>query len=194
MCFSMGPLPTEFYERDPEIVSKGLLGKGVVRRLGAEVLDGMIVETEAYYGQEDPASRAYHGLKIFNRNMWGTPGTLFIYNVHKYWMLNIVAHKPNRVGAVLIRSIEPTNGLQIMKRNRGISELSDLTTGPGKLTQALRIDKRLNGAPVTSKDGEVCILDSLPISEVGSSHRIGVKKDLKRNLRFFIKGNRFLSK
>lgn len=194
MCFSMDPLPAEFYERDPEIVSKGLLGKGLVRRLGAEVLEGMIVETEAYYGQEDPASRAYHGPKTFNRNMWGPPGTLFIYNVHKYWMLNIVAHEPNKVGAVLIRSVEPTNGLQMMKRNRRISELSDLTTGPGKLTQALRIDKRLNGTPVTSKDSEVCILDSLLISEVESSHRIGVKKDLKRNLRFFIKGNRFVSK
>jgi len=190
----MGPLPAEFYERDPEIVSKGLLGKGLVRRLGAEVLEGMIVETEAYYGQEDPASRAYHGLKTFNRNMWGAPGTLFIYNVHKYWMLNIVVHEPNKVGAVLLRSIEPTNGLQIMKRNRRISELSDLTTGPGKLTKALRIDNRLNGTPVTSKDSEVCILDSLPISEVESSHRIGVKKDLKRNLRFFIKANRFVSR
>lgn len=78
----MAGLSRKFYERDPEAVAKELLGKKLVRRLGDEVLDGIIVETEAYCGLEDPASRAYHGQKIYNKLMWSEPGKVFIYNVH----------------------------------------------------------------------------------------------------------------
>ena len=188
------PLPKRFYERDPEQVAEGLLGNILVRKLGAQSLSGLIVETEAYYSSEDPASRARHGKKSYNRLMWGEPGLAFIYNVHKYWMLNIVAHEPNQVGAVLIRALEPVDGLNVMKRNRGIEELKELTNGPGKLTVALEIDRRLNGVPVTSWESGITIAENKMDFRIGRSHRIGVRKDLVRKLRFYIEGNRFVSR
>ena len=188
------PLPTHFYERDPEEVAKGLLGNILVRKLEAETLSGLIVETEAYYGSEDPASRAYHGMKDYNRPMWMEPGKTFIYNVHRYWMLNVVAHERSKVGAVLIRAIEPTRGIEVMRRNRKVRKLSDLTNGPGKLSIALAIDKRQNGVPVTSSGSEIMIAANEIDFEMGASHRIGVTKDLVRKLRFFIKGNGFVSR
>ena len=170
------------------------MGNILVRKLGAEILSGLIVETEAYYGSEDPASRARHGKRIYNRLMWGEPGLTFIYNVHKYWMLNIVAHEPNQVGAVLIRALEPVDGLNVMKRNRGIEELEELTNGPGKLTVALEIDRRLNGVPVTSWESGIIIAENRMDFGIGRSHRVGVRKDLVRKLRFYVEGNRFVSR
>jgi DNA-3-methyladenine glycosylase len=190
----MEVLGKEFYAREPETVSKELLGKKLIRRLSETFLEGIIVETEAYYGTDDPASRAYHGVKNYNELMWGEPGRAFIYNVHNNWMFNVVAHKPNQVGAVLIRAVQPTRGVDLMEKNRKVENLLDLTSGPGKLTKAFGIDKSLLGVPVTSQRNEVFIMNSRMELEIGSSHRIGVRKDLQRNLRFFIKGNSFVSK
>lgn len=187
-------LPKEFYNRDPEIVARELLGRRLVRKLDENFLEGIVVETEAYYGLNDPASRAYHGVKHYNRLMWKQPGRVFIYNVHKYWMFNLVAHKPNEVGAVLIRAVEPTKGIDIMKRNRHVTNLFDLTNGPGKLTIALKIDKSLNGVPITSHENAITLINNKIKFQIGISHRIGVKKDLKRKLRFYIKENKFVSR
>lgn len=187
-------LSQEFYERDPAIVAKELLGKRLIRSLENKFLEGIIVETEAYYGLADPASRAYHGIKDYNRLMWKEPGRAFIYNVHKYWMFNIVAHRLKQIGAVLVRAIEPTRGIDVMKRNRSVRKSFELTNGPGKLTKALAIDKSLNGVPVTSHEGNITIADNKIEFETGRSHRIGVKKDLERKLRFYIKDNRFVSR
>ena len=187
-------LPRAFYERDSETVAKELLGKRLVRKLCGNLLEGIIVETEAYHGLNDPASRAYKGIKDYNKLMWKEPGKAFIYNVHKYWMFNIVAHKPNYIGAVLIRALQPTKGIEVMKRNRPVGKTFDLTNGPGKLTIALNIDKRFNGTPVTLADSEIFIVDNTMELEIGSSHRIGVKKDLGRKLRFYIRENGFVSR
>ena len=187
-------LPREFYERDPETVAKELLGKRLTRKLDKNLLEGIIIETEAYYGLHDPASRAYHGIRNYNKPMWNEPGRAFIYNVHKYWMFNIVAHKPNNIGAVLVRAVEPTKGIEIMKKNRPVKKLFDLANGPGKLTIALKINKNLSGVPVTSSESEITVANNKMKFEIGSSYRIGVRKDLERKLRFFIKGNKFVSK
>lgn len=192
--FPLKALNREFYVRDPDIVARDLLGKRLVRKLNEIFLEGIIVETEAYYGLDDPASRAFHGIKNYNKLMWKEPGRTFIYNVHKYWMLNIVAHKRNKIGAVLIRAIEPIKGIDVMKRNRPIQNEFNLANGPGKLTLALRIDKNLNGAPVTSCENEIFVLNNKMEREIGSSHRIGVRKDLDIKLRFFFKGNKFVSR
>ena len=187
-------LPKEFYKRSPEIVAKELLGKRLIRKLDEDSMAGIIVETEAYYGLNDPASRAYHGIKNYNRPMWKEHGRTFIYNVHRYWMFNIVAHTINEIGAVLVRAIEPVKGIEIMKNNRRVIDVFDLTNGPGKLTIALKIDKSLNRIPVTSSESGIIIANNRMKFEMRSSHRIGVKKDLKRKLRFYIKGNRFVSR
>jgi DNA-3-methyladenine glycosylase len=191
--FSGSILSKEFYERDTELVAKELLGKKIVRKLNETVLEGIIVETEAYYGLGDPASRAFNGKKTYNTLMWSEPGIVFIYNVHQYWMLNIVAHEPSQIGAVLIRALEPSKGTQFMLVNRPVKKEIDLTNGPGKLTIALKIDKSLNGITVTS-ESQIMIIDNKMEFKIGSSHRIGVKKDLKRKLRFYIKGNKFVSR
>ena len=190
-------LPKRFYERDPEKVARDLLGKILMRKNGDKTLSGIIVETEAYYGPGDPASRASKGMKNFNKPMWLEPGIAFIYNVHKYWMFNIVAHELGGVGAVLIRAVEPLKGIEVMKRNRGITDngrLVELTNGPGKFTVAFEIDKRLNGVCLTSKSSPIYVVNNQVQVKILSSKRIGVKADLNRNLRFYIEGNRFVSK
>ncbi len=129
-------LSRDFYERDPALVAKGLLGKKLVRRLDSKFVSGKIVETEAYYGEKDPASRAHRGMKTFNELMFKDVGKTFIYMVHGNWLLNIVAHPKDEVGAVLIRALEPIQGVEIMWKNRNVRYQRDLTSGPGKLTKA----------------------------------------------------------
>lgn len=188
-------LPVGFYKRGSDVVAENLLGKRLIRRWGkATFLEGLIVETEAYFGLNDPASRAYNGVKNYNELMWREPGRIFIYNVHKYWMFNIVAHIEGGVGAVLVRAIEPVKGIEIMKRNRPVVNVIELTSGPGKLTTALKIDKSMNGTSVTVRNNAVMIADNKIGFEMGCSHRIGVKRDLEKKLRFYVRGNRYLSR
>lgn len=185
----------DFYERNPVLVARDLLGKILLRRLNSEILSGKIVETEAYYGENDPASRAYRGRKIFNELMFMDVGKAFIYMVHGNWLLNIVAHLKGGVGAVLVRAIEPLQGIEIMQKNRNVKHIRDLTSGPGKLTKALAITKELNGIDITKRNNQLVVVEGKRESfEVCSSHRIGVKVDLPQELRFFVKGNKFVSR
>jgi DNA-3-methyladenine glycosylase len=156
----MKALPPKFYRRDPAVVAKDMLGKTLVRKLGRGRLTARIVETEAYYGKRDPASRAFSGSpKYVVELMRSKVGRALIYMVHNSWLLNVSAHSSGRYGAVLIRGAEPMSGIKIMKSNRKMEELKDLTTGPGKLTRAMRIDKSLNGVSVT-KDGQLWIAEA----------------------------------
>jgi DNA-3-methyladenine glycosylase len=187
-------LPEAFYERNPEKVARDLLDKSLIRVLDGERLGGKIVETEAYHGITDPASRAFHGRKNYNSPMWNPPGRVFIYNVHRYWMLNVVAHRKGEVGGVLFRALEPTQGLKTMRRLRPVVDDRELTNGPGKLTLALGVTQELNGYPVTDLNSPVHILDAPSANDYCTSHRIGVTTDLPEELRFYIPGNRFVSR
>ena len=189
------PLGRPFYGRDTALVARELLGKTVVRKIGQEVLSGVIVETEAYYGDRDPASRAYRGRKNYNTPMFDEPGRLFIYMVHSWWLLNVAAHEQGEVGAVLVRALEPVEGIPLMEENRGVSDLHNLTSGPGKLTRALGVTKELHGLDVTDESTELMIVDrGYGEFSIETSHRIGVTKDLPRELRFYVKGSRFVSR
>jgi DNA-3-methyladenine glycosylase len=189
------PLGRDFYERDPSQVARDLLGKVIVRKLGPETLSGKIVETEAYYGDGDPASRAYKGRKNYNKPMFGEPGRLFIYMVHTWWLLNIVAHGEGGVGAVLIRGLEPLEGVQAMMMNRGMEGIQNLTNGPGKLARALAVTNELNGLDITEARSDFVVTAGEDEAfDTGSSRRIGVTRDLPNELRFYIEGNRFVSK
>ncbi len=191
----MKALPRSFYERDPATVARELLGKMLVRRIDFQVLSGKIVETEAYYGKDDPASKAYKGRKTFNELMFLEAGKAFIYMVHGNWLLNIVAHPKDGIGAVLIRALEPLQGIETMKKHRTVAEIHALTSGPGKLTRSLAITKELNGVDVTDiKSGLFIVEGAVADFEMCTSHRIGVKMDLPQKLRFYIKGNKFVSK
>jgi len=167
----------------------------LVRRLDGEILSGRIVETEAYLGENDPASRAHAGRKPYNQLMFFDAGKIFIYMVHANWLLNIVAHSKGGVGAVLIRALEPLQGIETMLKNRDVKDIRVLTSGPGKLSKALTVTKDLNGIDVTKRSSKLVVIEGTNESlDVGLSHRIGVKEDLLQELRFFIKGNKFVSK
>lgn len=169
-------METEFYDRDPADVARDLLGKVLVRRLDDRTYRGRIVETEAYYGDDDPASRARRGRKRYNAPMFDGAGNLFIYNVHMYWMLNFTTRP---VSAVLVRAVEPLN----FQAN---------TSGPGRLTRELEIDKGLNGELACPETG-VWVEPAEPPDRVARSLRIGVTEDLDRPMRFFIPGNDWVS-
>ncbi|MCD6488102.1 MAG: DNA-3-methyladenine glycosylase [Desulfurococcales archaeon] len=184
-----------FYNRDPAIVARELLGKLLVRIIDGIRLSGYIVETEAYYGPEDPASRARRGGDLA-RTMRGAVGYTLIYGIHRQWLLNIVAHPPECYGAVLIRAIEPLGGIEYMMRYRGRYNIHELTNGPGRLTRALRIDKSLHRKPVFKSESLLRIEKGIDVDvkDIAVSYRIGVSKDLDRPLRFYIRGNKFVSK
>lgn len=183
-------LPKSFYERDPAIVAKEILGKILVKGN----MEGKIVETEAYYGLRDPASRAFKGKTNLSRWMWEKAGTTFIYMVHGHWLFNIITG--NRPSGILIRAIEPLKGIKEMLKNRKVSNIVDLSSGPGKLTKAFGITNAHNGLNVSDPNSEIFIKENLEKEkhEICCSHRIGVREDLPQLLRFYIEGNGFVSK
>jgi len=179
-------LKRKFFERKPDIVAKQLLGKIFVRKINKKIISGEIIETESYFGKNDPASRAYKkkNLNFYNR-MAGTPGCLLIYMVHNNWLLNIVAHKKKEVGAVLIRAVNPIDGIEIMKKNTGKKDIKHLADGPGKFTKSFGINKSFEKLDIT-KGKEVFIIDKKKNVKIHSSKRIGVKKDMNKNYRFYV--------
>jgi len=182
-------LKRSFYERNTENVAKELLGKVLVHGK----CKGKIVETEAYFGKNDPASHAH--CKITKRNiiMYRKPGTVYVYFTYgNHWMFNVVTEKEGVPGAVLIRALEPLNGIEIMKKRRGVNNIKNLTTGPGKLTKAFGIDKRHNGSDLTN--GNLFIEDSNENFEVVKTTRIGIPRGKEMLLRFYIKDNGFVSR
>ncbi len=188
-------IPRSFYERDTALVARELLGKKLVHRSPEGTTSGRIVETEAYYGRRDPASRASRKKTKLNWLMWEGGGLVFVYMVHANWMFNVTTEREGVPGAVLIRALEPLEGLELMKRRTKTSDERNLASGPGKLTQAMGITYANHGLDLTDSKGEIAITGGMsePI-EIASSHRIGVSADLKRKLRFYIKGNPYVSK
>ena len=188
-------LTRSFYERDPAIVAQELLGKLIIRKLKEGRMIVRISETEAYYGRGDPASRAYKRKTKLNWLMWGKGGLAFVYMVHGHWLFNVTADKEGRPGAVLIRSAEPVEGLELMMKRRRTTDKYSLTTGPGKLTMTLGITDKFNGRDLT-KPGELAIAEGTKNNKfnIVSTYRVGVKKDLTRKLRFYIEGSPYVSK
>lgn len=172
-----------FFARDSAEVAEGLLGKMLIREDEGKVISGIITETEAYYGADDPASRvAQQGRTPLTEIMWRKPGKLFVYMVHGHWLLNIITRKEERPGAVLIRAIRPVKGKEEMKGRRDIDDESRLSDGPGKLTEALAIDKGFNGKLIT--DSKLSIKDSKREADCKRTGRIGVSQGQKLQLRF----------
>lgn len=188
-------LPRSFYKRDTAIVARSLLGKILVHKMNVGILKGRIVETEAYFGEDDPASRAFKGKGSLASTMLGKPGIALVYGVHANWLFNAVTENEGKAGGVLIRALEPIEGIERMKENRKVDNLVELTNGPGKLSEAMNIDKGFHGCDLTKKGAELFIQKSQEKEnfEICSSHRIGVTKDLPEELRFYIKGNKFVS-
>ena len=189
----MNRLNELFYTKDASIVARNLLGKILIRKIGRTTISGKIVETEAYYGSEDPASRAYKGYNNFAKLMWDKPGKIFIYMVHANWLFNVITGEAGTPSAVLIRALEPMSGINKMLINRKMP-FKQLTNGPGKLTQALAITKIFNDTDITDTNNKISIIENQEAIKIVPSHRIGVSKDLERKLRFYVYDNNFVSK
>jgi DNA-3-methyladenine glycosylase len=178
---------------DTTALARYLIGKIVVRRTRAGVMSGRIVETEAY-PPGDAASHAFRGETVRNGAMFLSRGHAYVYLAYgTAYMLNVSSEAVGVGAAVLVRALEPLQGIEIMEQNRGGANLRDLARGPGRLAAALAIDRRLDGidlcqeGPLWLAQGDGAALD------VGTSTRIGITKDAERRLRFYARASRFVS-
>lgn len=183
---SLKKLPREFYDRDTQIVAKDLLGKYLVHRTLDKTQIGKIVEVEAYLGEHDLAAHSCRGLTERTKIMFGEPGHAYVYLIYGiYHCVNVVTEPKGHASAVLIRAIEPIQGIEAR------------TQGPGLLCKAMHIDKRLNGHDLLSSDFYVAKASVEEPVVVVKKTRIGVdyaKHWAKRLLRFYIKDNPYVSK
>jgi DNA-3-methyladenine glycosylase len=189
------PLPPAFYDRDPEQVARDLLGCIVTRRSEQGLTSGRIVETEAYLGPHDPACHAVAGRTRRTHCLFGPPGfayVYFIYGVH--WCLNAVTREEGFGSAVLIRALEPIEGVALMRERRGVARDRDLTNGPGKLCQALAITGAENGVSLASAG--LAILPGAPVPDatVAVTPRIGISKAADWPLRWIVRESAFVSR
>ena len=187
-----GPiLKRSFYNRPTVDVARALLGKVIVHGPTA----GIIVETEAYLGGDDLAAHSARGITDRTRVIFGAPGHAYVYFIcGMYECLNLVCEPEGRPGCVLVRALEPVAGVEIMRQRRPAARKpEDLASGPGKLTLALAITRFENGADVTR--GSLVVREPaarLPL-EIAVSPRIGISKCADLPLRFYVRGNRFVS-
>ena len=171
----------KFFSKNADVVARELLGKILCRKIHKKILYSKIVETEAYFGEEDPASRASKGENKVSKMMKQEFGKILIYNVHKYKMLNFVTGKKGEPSAVLVRAVEPLN-------------FNARTSGPGLLTNALLIDDKFHGKNIFELKEFYLIKSSFNKFEIKRTFRIGVTKDLDIPFRFYIKKNNFVSR
>lgn len=188
-------LDAAFFARPSAMVARELLGLVLVSTAGGPLTGGVIVETEAYLGADDPGSHAAtRGITARNRVMYGPPGHAYVYFTYgNHHMLNLVTEPEGVAGAVLVRAIEPLWGLDVMEARRGRSGI-ELTNGPGKLARALGIDLSCNDSPLGDTLSVLRPAWAGVPDEVGTSGRIGLSAGSELPLRYFIAGNPFVSK
>jgi len=186
-------LGRRFFQRYTPDVARGLLGCRLVRVVGGRRLSGVIVETEAYRGRGDPASHAYPGRTARNAVMFGEAGHAYVYFSYGFhYCLNVTTEGAGKPGAVLFRALEPLEGALKMVENRGAKGGDHIADGPGKLTQALRIDKSLNGEDLVASH-RLFVESGAKPARIRRSERIGISRATERKWRFFIANNEFVS-
>jgi DNA-3-methyladenine glycosylase len=174
-------------------LARFLIGKMLVRMLAEGVAGGRIVETEAYE-IGDPAGHAYRGTTARNKALFLERGHAYVYLAYgSSFMLNVSSEMSGVGGGVLIRAIEPTEGIAIMERNRGTERVQDLARGPGRLCAALGIDRRFDGIDLCQVGPLWLGSDAQGCGDIGQSKRIGISRAVDRSLRFYVRGNRFVS-
>ena len=197
----MKPLPRTFYNRATLTVARELIGARLVRILDGVRLVGLIVETEAYISQQDLACHAKAGITLRTQVMFGEPGHAYVYFTYgNHWMLNVVTEREGFPAAVLIRAIQPIEGVEVMLERRNGRD----TYGPGKLCQAMGITKSENGVDLTKKSGDLWIEKGVKVPNplVTKGPRVGLNNTpepwLSKPWRFLVKGHviasRFLAK
>jgi DNA-3-methyladenine glycosylase len=194
-----------FFDRDPRVVARELLGKLIVRREGRKQLAGRIVEVEAYLGAGDLAAHAAAGNTARNSVLWGPPGhayVYFIYGVH--YCLNISCLPDGEAGCILVRALEPVSGIAEMAEARGLADLDlesardlrQLASGPGKLCEALGITRpRDNGKDMLASKSDLQVAsDGFRVADVAVTQRIGITKSAEMPLRYIIPNSPFVSR
>jgi len=187
------PLSRSELPDDTVALARFLIGKLVVRALPEGMVSGRIVETEAYV-VGDAAGHGFRGMTPRNRSLFLERGHAYVYLAYGTSMMLNVSSEAEGVGTgVLIRALEPLEGIEIMRRNRGVERLRDLARGPGRLATALRIDRSLDGLDLCRKGPLWLARDDLEPGKIGQSIRIGITKDADRLLRFYVRGSPFVS-
>lgn len=191
-------IPVSFYSRPTLKVLENLIGKVLVRKSEEGMSSGVIVEAEAYTGEDDPASYAFSGRTKRSEIMYGPPGRAFIhftYGMHH--MLNLVTEREEFPAAILIRALEPSEGISLMKKRRQTEELINLCSGPAKICQAFGIDRSHNGVSVFSSRSPLFIKEGerreKRKEELIWTSRIGIGEGKDRLWRAYLKGSPFIS-
>lgn len=196
----------DFFKFPTPQVAQNLLGLTLARKLGERTLRGVIVEVEAYLSARDPASHSHIGQTARNASMFRESGTCYVYSIHQQQCINVVTEPADTGAAVLIRGLEPVEGLDLMLANRNLATdaaggkislaaAQRATRGPGRLCSALAIDRRLDGINLLTSS-EVWLeprTESIGAFRIRRSKRIGISKAVNRQLRYFIDSNQFVS-
>jgi DNA-3-methyladenine glycosylase len=211
-------LPRQFYNRDPVLVARELLGKLLIRREGRKLLAGRIVEDEAYLGAKDPAAHAYSGRTPRNAVLFGPPGHAYVYFIYgNHYCLNVSCMPEGYGEGVLLRAMEPVAGIEDMAKARGLdiptlpptpgarmghpdslwrpSQLRLISSGPGRMSEALGITReRDNAKDLTSRRSDLWFADDgYRPEKILATPRIGIKKAIAEPLRFVVAGNLYVS-
>lgn len=178
---------------DTTELARYLIGKTIVRKVGRHRIVGRIVETEAY-PKGDSSGHAYVGQTASNKSLFLGRGFAYVYFIYgSSYMLNVTSEKPGVGAGVLLRALEPVEGIDWIRRRRGTDKLTDLARGPGRLADALHIDQRLDGEDLCA-DGPLWLGAALrKTAPIGTSRRIGITREVDRPLRFFEMGSPFVS-
>jgi DNA-3-methyladenine glycosylase len=195
------PLPRKFYEPSALIVAPQLLGHWLLRDTPEGPVGGPIVETEAYIAG-DAACHAAPGLTPRNRVMFGPPGNAYVYFIYGcHFCVNVVCQPAGLAEAVLIRAIEAKVGLGFLRKQRGIQDERALTNGPGKLCEAMQIDRQLNGADLCDQRSGLIVAENPQVESflkerdpVVTTVRIGLTRAADLPLRFYLEGSAFVSR
>jgi DNA-3-methyladenine glycosylase len=193
------PLPRRFYDRDVVAVARDLLGCLLLRDAAEGRTVGRIVEVEAYLAGDDPACHSFRGRTRRNASMFGPPGHAYVYAIHARWCFNVVTEPEGVASAVLVRAVEPLEGLERMRRRRGIDDVRDLARGPARLCAAFDIDRRLDGTDLTTR-GALWLAQppaNAPpprAAEVAATPRVGVTAARELPLRFVCVNSPFISR
>lgn len=179
---------------DATELARYLIGQTLVRELPDARLSGRIVETESY-PIGDPAAHAFRGLTPANRSLFLRRGHAYVYFAYgSCWMMNVSAETAGVGGGVLIRALEPLEGTEWLMRRRGVESVEDIARGPGRLAQAMDIDKRFDGVDLCIAGGALWLGAAVkPAGPIGVSVRIGISRAVNRKLRFYERGSCFVS-
>jgi DNA-3-methyladenine glycosylase len=185
-----------FYDRETELVARDMLGTVLECETEDGVASGIIVETEAYLGEHDLACHAAVGRTSRTAPLYGPPGIAYVYLIYgMYWCFNAVTREAGQPSAVLVRALEPLDGIALMhKRRPRIKNDVDLTNGPGKLCTALGIVGSMNGKPLQRKPLLLRAGEPIESSQIEITTRIGITKSADWPLRYIVRGNRFVSR